>query len=168
MAVYHTTLFDTWQPAAVAGAEAILFQTPRGGDAAHNDRFTNARGAGQLPADESFECRRVGVMYDEELLQVDADTNVFGALLELRLKDKVVLSAPVRRCVTHSAWGGHFTQAAAATINEAGQIGEGFALDIPVVIPGGARFDVRLVQGAAFAAAQDFKLILEGYLTVPD
>lgn len=168
MADFHTTLFDTWQPGATANAEAILFQTPRGGDATHNERFTNSRGAGQLPSQESFSVRALHLMTDENIPDAELDTAFYGALIELRLKDKVVFSSPARRCISHSAWGGHFAQAAAADAEAIGPVGDGFALSIPIEIPGGVRFDVRAVQGPAFAAAQDFKVILEGVLTTPD
>lgn len=168
MADFHTTLFDTWQPAAVANAEAILFQTPRGGDATHNERFTNARGAGQLPAEESFLVRKLGVAIDETIPQAELDTAFFGAIMEIRLKDKVVFSSTVRWLIAASAWGGGALQAVAADIDTVGPMGIGLDLDPNITIPGGTRFDVRMVQGAAFAAAQDFKVVLEGVLTTPD
>ncbi len=168
MADFHTTLFDTWQPGTTANAESILFQTPRGGDATHNERFTNARGAGQLPAEEAFEIQNIGVEQDENVTDADMDTYLYGALLEIRLKDKVVFSAPPMRLMTHSAKSGVIAQATAADLEFVGPIGDGFQLNIPIVIPGGTRFDVRCVSGAAFAAAIDFKVILEGVLTTPD
>ncbi len=168
MADFHTTLFDTWQPAAVANAEAILFQTPRGGDATHNERFTNARGAGQLPAEEAFLIRKLGVAVDEIIPQAELAIAFYGAIMEIRLKDKVVFSSTVRWIMAASGWGGSVVQAIAADIDAAGPLGNGLDLNPNVNIPGGTRFDIRLVQGAAFAAAQDFKVILEGVLTTPD
>ena len=167
MADFHTTLFDTWQPGTTANEESLLFQTPRGGDATHNERFTNMRGAGNLPSEEAFAVENIGVMIDENIPDSDLDVFLYGALLELRLKDKVVFSCPPLRCMIASGRGGVLAQAVAADVEFAGPIGDGFQLRMPIAIPGGTRFDVRAVSGAALTAAQDFKLILEGILTTP-
>ena len=168
MADFHTTLFDTWQPGTTANAEDILFQTPRGGDSAHNERFTNARGAGQLPAEESFLIDKIGVMVDELVAAADYDTYYFGALLEIRLKDRVVFSAPVMHLFMSSAKSGPIGATAGDAVLFTGALGNGFPLSVPINIMGGTRFDVRAVQGAAFAAAVDTKVILEGVLSTPD
>lgn len=168
MADFHTTLFDTWQPSTVAFAESILFQTPRGGDATHTERFTNARGAGTLPAEEAFQIDKIGVMLDELVAAADLDTFYFGALLEIRLKDKVVFSSPVMNLFIASSKSGPIGATAGDAVLFTGPQGNGFALSLPISIPGGTRFDVRLVQGAAFAAAVDTKVILFGILTTPD
>ncbi len=168
MADFHTTLFDTWQPGTTANAEAILFQTPRGGDSTHNERFTNARGAGQLPSEESFLIRKLGVAVDEVIADSELDTAFYGALMEIRLKDKLVFSAPVRWIIAASGWSGFAAQATAADLDSVGPVGDGLLLDPQVQIMGGTRFDVRMVQGAAFGAVQDFKVVLEGILSTPD
>ena len=168
MADFHTTLFDTWQPGTTANAEATLFQTPRGGDSTHNERFTNARGAGQLPAEESFQVQKRGVMADEIVVEADHDTYLYGALMEIRLKDRVVFSAPVMALMQATGRSGPLVVASAGAVNFTGPLGDGFELNIPILIMGGTRFDVRMVQGAAFAAAVDFKVILEGVLGTPD
>jgi hypothetical protein len=168
MGSFHTTLFDTWQPSTTANAETLLFQVPRGGDSTHNERFTNARGAGQLPAGEKFTINNIGLMADQNFTDADWTTGLYGALLEVRVMDKIVFSAPARRCFTNSSYGGHFTQATAADAEVIGPNGDGFILSVPIVIPGGVRFDVRLVQGSALAATRSVKCILEGILDLPD
>lgn len=164
----HTTLYDTWQPGTTASAEASLFQTAQGGDTTHTESFTNARGAGQLPAQEKFEIRNIKLIQDEQIAEADFDTRLFGAFIELKLKDKSLLKAPASMFFAHSSYSGHFTQATAALTQAIGPMGEGFQLEIPIMIEGGQRFVIRCVQGAAFASAIDFKVVLEGILSLPD
>lgn len=164
----HTTLFDTWQPGTTAYATADLFQVAQGGDSAHNERFTNMRGAGQLPAGEKFEVRKIALMLDENLTEADLAEDLFGALIEIKIKDKLVFSCPARRLFAYSDYAGHFTQATAASRTLIGPSGQPFTLDIPLTIPGGTRFVVRAVQGTALAETRDIKVILEGVLSLPD
>lgn len=164
----HTTLYDTWQPGTTASAEATLFQTPQGGDSTHTESFTNCRGAGQLPSGEKFEIKKVKLIIDEMIAEADFDTRLYGGFLEVRVKDKTLLKAPAQMFFAHSAYGGNNLQATAALIQSIGPLGDGFALDIPILINGGERFTVRCVQGAAFAAAIDHKVVLEGILSLPE
>lgn len=164
----HTTLYDTWQPGTTANAEATLFQTAQGGDSTHTESFTNARGAGQLPAGEKFVIEKVKLIIDEQIAEADFDTRLYGGFIEVRIKDKTVLKAPAQMFFAHSAYGGHFTQATAALTQSIGPIGDGFTLKLPLTLNGGERFQVRCVQGAAFAAAIDHKVVLEGILSLPD
>ena len=164
----HTTLYDTWQPGTTASAEATLFQTPQGGDATHTESFTNARGAGQLPSGEKFLLKKVKLIIDGQIAEVDFDTRLYGGFIEIRVKDKTVLKAPAQMFFAHSAYGGHFLQATAALTQSIGPTGDGFVLELPIEINGGERFVIRCVQGAAFASAIDHKVVLEGVLTLPD
>jgi hypothetical protein len=168
MAEYHTTLYDTWEPGVTANAEARLFQVPEGGDATHNSQYTNMRGAGSLPSEESFEVHAIHVVQDENVPQADLDTYLYGSFIELRIKDRTVFRAPTMMCMSASARSGHFTQATASNVEFIGPMGQGFRLMRPVTIPGGVPFHVRAVQGAAFAAPTSFKVVLEGILTTPD
>lgn len=164
----HTTLYDTWQPGTAAGAEALLFQTPQGGDATHTESFTNSRGAGVLPSGESFLIKKVKLIIDEQIAEADFDTRLYGGYIELRVKDKTLLKAPAQMFFAHSAYSGNNLQATAALIQSIGPLGDGFVLDLPVTIKGGERFQVRCVQGAAFASAIDHKVVLEGVLSLPE
>ena len=164
----HTVLYDTWQPSTTAAAEAMLFQVPQGGDATHTESFTNARGAGVLPSGEKFLIKKIKLIIDEQIAEADFDTRLYGGYIEVRIKDKTVLKAPCQMFFAHSAYGGHFTQATAALTQSIGPIGDGFILDLPILINGGERFQVRCVQGVAFAAAIDHKVALEGILSLPE
>jgi len=164
----HTTLYDTWQPSTVASAEAILFQTPQGGDSTHTESFTNSRGAGVLPSGEKFTIKTVKLILDKMIAEANFDTRLYGGFIELRVKDKTLLKAPAAMFFAHSAYSGITTEATAALIQSVGPLGDGFTLDIPIIINGGERFQVRCVQGAAFAAAMDHKVVLEGVLSLPE
>jgi hypothetical protein len=164
----NTTLFDTWQPGTTASAESSLFQVPQGGDSTHVDTFTNSRGAAQLPADESFLVKRVALVLDEIPVYADLGKVGHGSLVEIRVKDKVVFSAPAKRLFASSGYLGNSVTAAAALTDAMGYNGDGFPLDPPLLIPGGARFAVRCKQGVALSVAVDVKLVLDGVLTTPD
>lgn len=164
----HTVLYDTWQPSTTASAEATLFQTPQGGDSTHTESFTNARGAGQLPSGEKFSIKKIKLIIDEMIAEADFDTRLYGGFIEVRVKDKTVLKAPAQMFFAHSAYGGNNLQATAALIQSIGPLGDGFILDLPIEISGGERFQIRCVQGAAFASAIDHKIVLEGILSLPE
>ena len=164
----HTTLYDTWEPGTVANAEAVLFQTPQGATATATESYTNARGAGVLPTGETFTIKKIKLIIDEMIAEANFATRLYGAFIEVRIKEKTLLKAPASMFYAHSAYGGHFTQATLALTQSIGPIGEGLVLDIPLVIEGGMRFVVRCVQGAAFAAAISHKVVLEGELEIPD
>jgi len=168
MADFHTTLFDTWQPGTTALAEAALFQVPQGGDATHTSNFTNSRGAGQLPAEESFLVKRIGLQLDEMPLYADLSKVLFGGVVEIRIGDKVVFSAPARRLVQASGFLGNTVTASAAAVDAMGFSGDGFTLEVPIVLAGGKRFVVNCKQGVALSTAIDLKVVLEGILTIAD
>lgn len=168
MPTIHTTLFDGWPVAAAAlSPEQALFQVIRGGDAVHIDTFTNMRGAGQLPSTESFEIHRIDLLMDGVIVIADMDVFLAAALIELRLKERTVFSCPARHLLSSFRYSGAIL--AAAAIDAITMGANGFALDIPIVIPGGVNFVVRAVQQpGAIAAAILLKVVLSGYLTTGD
>lgn len=159
-------LYDTWQPAAVANAESILFQVASGGDATHNEQFTNMRGAGSLPQTEQMEVDWIGVIVDSVLAKADLVKWIDGALLEIRVADFSVIKAPVALFIAQSAFGGTQIQAAAADSFTIGYLGDGFELDKHIMLPGGTPFKVRMLQGPALAGTSNMKVVLGGIYTV--
>ena len=164
----HYCLYDTWEPGTTAHAEATLFQVAEGGDSTHTEQYTNMRGAGSLPNAERFLVKRVHLIQDENVTDADFDTYLYGAIVEMRVKDKTMFKVPAQLLFSHSAKAGHFAQATAADAEFIGPVGDGWALEIPIEIPPGAPFKVRCKQGGAFATTISFKLVLEGILSTPD
>jgi len=166
MADYSYILYDTAVFGAVASAESILFQLPQGADATHTEAFTNMRGAAQLPVSESFTIDTVAVHPDHALVNADIEAVWRGAFLQLRVADQNLLWVPLVACAWRAGYGGHFGQAAAANLGLIGREGDGFKLAIPIVLPGGTAFRVRVVQGPAVTAASNMKVDLIGTLSI--
>lgn len=167
MAVYRYGLYDTAIFGAVAGVEHTLFQVAQGADAAHIKSFTNSRGAGVLPNEESFSIDWIGAYLDEIPLLADTANWMMDSYFEFRVSDDTKLLLPLRMIAAKNAWGGSFELAAAAAQSYHGIANDGYNLSIPIVIPGGTGFRATLFQGVATAATQNVRLILNGLLTRP-
>ncbi len=168
MADYTATLYDTAVFGTTAGAEHTLFQVAQGGDSTHVEAFTNMRGAGSLPNDEDFRVDEIAVFPDVNASAADLQNMTIGSFLEVRVSDKTVLKAPLAMFMKHAAYGGLYTQATAANEALIGLLGDGYKLPIPIAIPGGTSFRVRIYQGTAMSAAsQNLKVALNGVLTMP-
>lgn len=159
-------LFDTLVMGVAVQTEQALFQVTQGADAVHTKSFTNMRGAGALSQGENFTIYKIGCFIDFVTLQETDAINAFvGNYLELRVSDESVLQAPLRLFAQNNAFGGHFTQAAAADNANIGVLGDGYELRNPVVIKGGTGFRVNIPQTVALSvAAVPFRVILHGEL----
>lgn len=163
----HYILWDTIVLGTVPNAESILFQVAQGGDATHTENFTNSRGAGVLPGEEKFLIKRIHLIVDSDILPADIKVWTFGSFLELKVNDKTEIKLPAQLCVSQSAYQGHFVT---ATLEKAavGQIGDGFEIDNPIVVPGATPWRVRFVQGTVLAVgSKNLRCGLEGILTSP-
>lgn len=160
-------LYDTAVFGAVANAESNLFQVVTGGDATHNEQFTNMRASGALPQQEKFDVDWIGVIVDFQPAKADLDTLFDSAFLEVRVADFSVIKAPLALFVAASAYGGAIQQTAASDTLSVGLLGDGLELDKHIIIPGGTPFKVRLVQGPAVTAGSNLKVVLSGIYTIP-
>ena len=146
-------LWDTAILGTVALFEQSLFQVAQGGDAVHTRSFTNSRGSGQLPTNENFLIKHIGVSLDANLAIADY-INVWPlSFLEIRVNDETLFQAPLRMLAESNAFGGHYSQAAAADEALIGLEGTGYDLEIPIEIEGGTAFRVNVLQGTALAVA---------------
>lgn len=167
MADLRYFLYDTAVFGTTAGTEHVLFQVAQGGDATHTEDFTNSRGAGSLPSEERFVCDRIGVFVDAAIADAEVEKVFTGSFLEIRVADKSVFKAPLKVCAGYGGWSGHFTQATAANRALIGPAQGYCHLDIPIEIPGGTAFRVRVYQKTALAAAANVKVVLGGVLSTP-
>lgn len=165
MANLSYPLYDTAFFGNAAGVERTLFQEAQGATANATKANTNSRGAGQLPTNEKFIIKSVHVFPDADLTLADIDDMFEQSYLEIRLNDETMLIAPLRMFASHSSYGGHFGQAAAAAAELIGLQGDGFMLDNPIEINGGNAFRVIVFQGTALSAASlRVKVVLNGTL----
>lgn len=166
---YRYVLYDTAAFGTSADTEHVLFQVAQGGDSTHTEDFTNMRGAGALPGEEAFSVDKISVAVDGVHGANEADVAQIwdGAFIEVRVADKTVFKAPARLCAEASAYGGAYTQGTAADATFVGLLGNGYSLDIPIEIPGGTAFRVRLYQDTALTASTQVKVCLHGILTRP-
>ena len=161
---FSFVLYDRAQFGTTPNVEHILFQVAQGAVATATESATNSRAAGQLPVNEEFEIRKIAITPDANMPQNDAAIWFVNGFFEFRLIDRVVLKAPLKLFVSHAAYSGHFTQATATNAANVGLVGDGFALDIPIVIRGGDNFRPRIFQGTALSAAANIHLLLIGVL----
>ncbi len=165
MAEFSTTLYDTAVFGVAANTEHVLFQVTQGADATHTEAFTNMRGNGSLPQQESFTIQRIKFIVDCILAAADIPKVFNGSFLELRISDETVFKAPLVMCLAHSHWGGAVNLAVAADKVAAGIEGNGYYLELPIELPGGTSFRVRVVQTLATAgASMNMKVVLDGKL----
>lgn len=163
---YSYTLFDTAIFTTALAGEQALFQVAQGGDAVHTKAFTNMRGAGSLPNNESFNVKKIGV-YQDFLNLVFADLLNIWLLsyLELRVNDESVLQIPLRAAAQYNGFGGHYSQAAAANGALGGLSNDGYALEFPVMIKGGVSWRVNVNQGVVTTVANiPVRVLLHGDL----
>lgn len=165
---YSTTLYDTAVFGNSANVDHTLFQEAQGASATATKSKTNSRGAGQLPQNEEFEVRSIHASYDGNAALADEENWLKDSYLEFRLSDETIFECPLRWVASRNAFGGHYSQGTAADESMIGLIGEGYMLDIPIVIRGGTGFRVTVHQGTALSAAsQNVKVVLKGTLTRP-
>lgn len=164
---YRYVLYDTAVFGAAANVESALFQVAQGADATHTKAFTNSRGAGVLPNEETFVCDWIGAYLDEIPLLADTLNWLMDSYLEFRVSDDTKLLLPLRMVAAKNAFGGTFQLAAAAAQTYHGIANDGYKLSIPIVIPGGTNFRVSIFQGTATAASQNIRVLLDGILTRP-
>ncbi|KKN10111.1 hypothetical protein LCGC14_1039940 [marine sediment metagenome] len=157
--IYDTAIFG-----AVANTLHTLFQIVQGQDAVHNRGFTNTRGAGQFPAEETFTIESIGVYPDADFIPADLESMWRGSYLELTVTNTTMLLSPLTVFAKYAAWGGHFTQATAADAAAIGKLGLGRKLPMPIEVPGGTQFKIEVFQAEATAAAMNVKCVLNGIL----
>ena len=161
-------LYDTAEFGASAGVDHELFQVAEGADSTHVEHFTNSRGAGALPPEESFLVEEIQVFPDPDLSQADAQLVWKDSFLEVKVGDRTYLKAPLQLFAASQGFQGHYTQGTAADANMTSMKGEGFKLDPAIEIPGGTKFRVRVYQGTALSGAnKSVKVCLIGKLTRP-
>ncbi len=164
---YSWTMYDTAPFGASASVTNELFQVAQGGDATHTKSYTNSRGAGQLPVLEKMMVENIKVIYDYNTVLADIPKIQVGSYLEFIVNNKTVLLARLAEFIAHSAYGGHYSQAAAADEAVIGLKGDGYELKIPILIPGGTQFKVNVFQGTALAgASSNLVVALVGTLTM--
>jgi hypothetical protein len=73
----------------------------------------------------------------------------------------------LKLAIKYADYGGHFTQATASSRALIGPVGNGYVLDIPIIIPGGTKFVVRILQKTALSAPVKMKVVLNGILSRP-
>ena len=162
--VLDFVLYDTWQPSTTASAEAVLFQTPQGGDSTHTEAFTNMMGAGSLPESLKFTVNQIRLEISPAATQANLRIIATESFLEFRVGGKDYVKAPISFFAGRANFAGQYTLETAADACMMGFVAEPHALQFPIVIPGGTAFRIRAVQGAALGATTNVKVLLVGNL----
>lgn len=168
---YFTTLYDSAALGTTANTEFTLFKVARGADSTHVEAFTNMRGAGALPAKETFVVWGYGITLDSVILEADINGWFAGGFVDVRINDQTRFYSPIQPLVDHIGFGGSDNQTAGATTNHVGLLGFGFMYPDPslrLTIPPAENFYVRLFQKTAISSSTlTVKVILYGVLTIP-
>lgn len=169
MATLSYPIFDTLVFGNAVQTEQALFQVQQGGDATHTKSFTNMRGAGSFPNQESFLVKKISAFIDFLVVLPSDLYNVWiGNYLELRVADQTMIQAPLRMFANYNAFNGHYSQAAAANGTLGGIQNDGFELENPVMIDGGTAFRVNIPQTVALSVASiPLRVVLHGDLKRP-
>ncbi len=164
MARRHYPLYDTAVPSTAANTEHTLFQVAEGADSTHTKGFTNSRGAGQLPGEESFEIHNIGIFGDTVMPLADREGLYLDSYIEIQVNDQTMIRVPAALCARNDGYQGHFAETTASDVNAIGKVGQGFQLMMPITIPQGSGFKVIYSQGTALTAAENLKVVLDGIL----
>lgn len=144
----------------------VLFQVAEGLDAAHTGAVTNMRGNGALPPAEKFVLERIHVFPSGEVPEADIAKLFQDNRLRIFLGDTELLQVPLIFCASYTSYGGHFTQATAASRALIGLQNWGYDVKPEIEIPGGVRFRIVVEQYTALSANRAMKVALEGILSV--
>lgn len=162
-------LYDTAAFGNAANTEHLLFQVAQGGDATHTESFTNSRGAGQIPNEETMVIEEIAVtVVTNQATPSDYQNVWIASFLEIKIADFSWGKFPLALLARANSYGGHYSQAAAADDAMIGLQGKGLQLKRPITLKGGTSFKVRVFQGTALGGASRNVLIsLIGVLNMP-
>lgn len=161
--LYDTAVFGT-----TAATLHSLFQVRENADATHITGFTNMRGNGQMPSNESYMIRGVRVFPDVLLDPQDVELVWRASYLRIRVADREMFVAPLIMCAGNAAFGGVLAQGTVTDEALIGPHGDGFMIDEPIAIVPGGNLMVEVFQATALNnAAQNIKVVLDGILTRP-
>ena len=147
-----------------SAGELQLFATPLG--ASGRTRYiTNSPNNSSMKNNESFTIERIRVWLDSIEIVADLEKLLPQSYLRVLVKDKEVLILPLALCAGGGAWQGEFHEATNTLGRLINFAGDGFKLDIPIVIPKGEKFELYIGQGTALANAAQIKVALLGRLT---
>lgn len=158
------TYYDSVSSGTTASASLIFFNQSESGT---NKQTTNMPVAGRLLATESFDVTKIYAYFESDTLTADLIKLLDKCVLEFLIQENRVLALPLILCAPNT-----FLAADASTLNQtatvqsAGITGGPFELKVPIKIPKGASFKVRIKIGeGASPTASDIKVALRGKLT---
>lgn len=162
-------IYDSLPFGTAVQAEQALFQVQQGGDATHTKQFTNMRGAGSFPNNESMVVTKIGVFFDFNFtIESDVENIWINNYLELRVNDQTMIIAPLRMFAQYNGYAGHFAQTALANDVMGGLQNDGYELPNPIVIPTGTAFRVNIPQNTVLTvAAVPLRCVLHGIYDRP-
>lgn len=164
---YNFAIYDTAVLGTTAKTVHTMFQVAVSQSATADRFYTNMRGNGIFPNQENFLIKKLFVFPDANFNEDDRENYFLNSYLSIIYKDQLVLSVPSRLAVGRASYGGHFTQGTAADEALIGLEGDGYMLELPLLIEGGNSFKVEYGQGVAMSAgSQNIKVVLDGRLTL--
>lgn len=160
--------YDTAAFGNTANTVHTLFQVANGADSTHNDSFTNMSGSGAFPQSEDFTLQWLGAAIDYNGSAADIQNTFIANVFTLEVANKQLLKLPLFMLATNSAFGGHYSQAAAADEAIIGLSGNGYSLRKNILIPKGTGFRVIVTQVTALSGAnKNVKILMGGIRNIP-
>lgn len=137
--------YDHVASSTTASAVKTLFAQ---GEAATNSHTTNMPVAGRLLDSEEFNVEEIAVWYETDLAHADLIKLYDRCVVEFLISNNRVFSAPAVMCAPKNKFlACSAAHNDAATTQTVGAAGGPFELRIPIKIPSGASFKLKLTMG---------------------
>lgn len=164
MPVLDWVYYDHVDVGTAAATEKGFFSHEEAGDGI---AATNLGSANELPTNESFEVQEIHIFATPDIAVNDVYELFEEAMIEIKINNnrKIIFPAILAgsNCHQYLCWENVNTAAAAST---ASPTGGPFVLQMPIIIPGGVKFEVIFKTGTSAASAGDALCIaLRGKLT---
>ena len=157
------TYYDSVSSGATASATLIFFNQS---ESSTNKQTTNMPVAGRLLATEAFEVSKIYAYFEFDTIITDLIKLLDKCSLEFLIQESRVLALPFIMCAPPT-----YLQSDNASLNQTATVasatitGGPFELAIPIKIPKGASFKVKVKIGeGATPTASDIKVCLRGKL----
>lgn len=164
MAEMDWVYYDTKDVSTTGNTDISFFANTEGAQLIH---ITNLGSANELPTNEKFEVQEIHVMATPDIEVNDVYELFEEAMIEVKINNNRKLIVPALLCGSNArAYLMTEDQADAATDSFMSPAGGPFKLDIPIIIPGGVKFEVIFRTGTTAAGNGDAIIIaLRGKLT---
>ena len=102
----------------------------------------------------------IALDWDSDITVADLQLALEDSTVEITVGDKPMFHAPLAALPQMAAYSGHYSQTSAADEQMIGKLGSMYMFRNHIVVLGGDRYAVKVVQGQALAVAQSIRIFL--------